>query len=305
MKLSLVLIIYRSKSASAEESSIFCSEVLKNKNIKSHRLDSDFDKNRIDKFFRKLTSLPEVIIVLGGDGTVLKSANALGNYDIPLLSFNVGGNLGFLTQEKSFLLNQSFIEILEKEEYTIDFRSRLHCDVFSNEGNPEKKIIKSYDALNDFYFKSVEDDISPTNQIQIEIDNEKVNEYKGDGLIISSSTGSTAYSLAAGGPIVHPSINAFVINPICPMSLASRPIIIPDSSKVIIRAVKNNNNRKIKLWKDGSKCMTIKQSDYCEINKKTKPCKMIKFNKSMSYYITLIKKLDWKGDLLLKNNQSN
>ena len=168
----------------------------------------------------------------------------------------------------------------------------------------KKKIIKSYDALNDFYFKSVEEDISPTNQIQIEINSEKVNEYKGDGLIISSSTGSTAYSLAAGGPIVHPSINAFVINPICPMSLASRPIIIPDTSKVIVRAVKKNKNE-IKLWKDGLKCMTIKESDYCEINKLTKPCKMIKFNRSVSYYIALTKKLDWNGDLSLKNDQSN
>ena len=149
--------------------------------------------------------------------------------------------------------------------------------------------IKSYDALNDFYFKSVEEDISPTNQIQIEINNEKVNEYKGDGLIISSSTGSTAYSLAAGGPIVHPSINAFILNPICPMSLASRPIIIPDTSKVVIRAVKKNK-REIKLWKDdGLKCMTIKESYYCEINKLTNPCKMIKFHKSISYYITLTK----------------
>ena len=87
------------------------------------------------------------------------------------------------------------------------------------------------------------------------------------------------------------------------MSLASRPIIIPDTSKVIIRAVQKNK-RKIKLWKDGSKCMTIKESNYCEINKVTKPCKMIKFDKSISYYIKLTKKLDWKGDLLLKSNQN-
>ena len=304
MKLSLVLIIYRSKSSIAKESSIFCEDALKDRNIKSNRMESDFENNQIETYFFSLASLPDLVIVLGGDGTVLKSANALVNYDIPLLCFNIGGNLGFLTQEKDFLFDHSFIEILEKEEFIIDFRNRLHCDVFSHENYKKRKLIKSYDALNDFYFKSVEDDISPTNQIQIEIDNEKVNEYKGDGLIISSSTGSTAYSMAAGGPIVHPSIDAFVINPICPMSLASRPIIIPDTSKVIIRTV-TKNKRKIKLWKDGSKCMTIKESDYCEINKLTKPCKMIKFDKSISYYITLIKKLDWKGDLSLKNNQSN
>ena len=89
-----------------------------------------------------------------------------------------------------------------------------------------------------------------------------------------------------------------------PYELASRPIIIPDTSKVIIRTMQKNK-REIKLWKDGSKCMTIKESDYCEINKLTTPCKMIKFNKSISYYKTLIKKLDWKGDLSLKNNQNN
>ena len=87
------------------------------------------------------------------------------------------------------------------------------------------------------------------------------------------------------------------------MSLASRPIVIPDKSKVIIRAVKESKGA-IKLWKDGSKCMTINQNDYCEIKKGSKPCKMIKFNENISYYKTLIKKLDWKGDLSLKNNQN-
>jgi len=208
--------------------------------------------------------------------------------------------LGFLTQEKEFLFDKSFIKILENEEYLIDFRNRLNCNVCIEGTSSEKKILKSFDALNDFYFKSVEEDISPTNQIQIAIDNEKVNEYKGDGLIISTSTGSTAYSMAAGGPIVHPSIAAMIINPICPMSLASRPIVIPNTSKVIIKPVKKSKGE-IKLWRDGSKCMTIKENYYCEIKKGQSPCKIIKFKKSTSYYSTLIKKLDWKGDLSKKN----
>ena len=215
MKLSLVLIIYRSDSSRAQEASKFCEEVLKAKNIKSSRVVSDFHKNEIEKHLCNPELQPNIGIVLGGDGTFLKCADALADYDIPLLSINIGGNLGFLTQEKDFLFDKSFIEILENEEYTIDFRNRLTCNVCTNGTNYEKKIIKSYDALNDFYFKSVEEDISPTNQIQIEIDNEKGNEYKGDGLIISTSTGSTAYSMAAGGPIVHPSIDAMIINPIC------------------------------------------------------------------------------------------
>ena len=299
MKLSLVLIIFRSNSSSALEASLFCEEVLKEKDIKSNRIESDFSKDGIEKYLCNSELRPDIVIVLGGDGTFLKCANALVEYDIPLLSINIGGNLGFLTQEKNFLFDKSFIEILEKEEYIIDLRNRLNCNVYCIETSSEQSI-KSYVALNDFYFKSVEEDISPTNQIQIEIDKEKVNEYKGDGLIISSSTGSTAYSMAAGGPIVHPNINAMIINPICPMSLASRPIVIPDTSTVIIKPIKKSKGA-IKLWRDGSKCMTIKQNYYCEIKKSISPCKIIKFKKSTTYYNTLIKKLDWKGDLSQKN----
>ncbi len=300
MKLSLVLIIYRSDSSIAQKASKFCEEVLKDKNIESIRIESDFNKDEIKKCLSNSEFQPNIGIALGGDGTLLKCANALADYDIPLLSINIGGNLGFLTQEKDFLFDKSFIEILEKEEYIIDLRNRLNCNICLSRTNHGGKIIKSYDALNDFYFKSTEEDVSPTNQIQIEIDNEKVNEYKGDGLIISTSTGSTAYSMAAGGPIVHPSVDAIIINPICPMSLASRPIVIPNTSKVIIRPVKKSKGA-IKLWRDGAKCMTIKETYYCEIKKGNSPCKIIKFKQSANYYNTLIKKLDWKGDLSLKN----
>jgi len=300
MKISLVLIVYRSDSFAALRASKFCEEVLKANQIKSNRIKSDFHRDEIKKYLCNSESQPDIGIVLGGDGTFLKCADALANYDIPLLSINIGGNLGFLTQEKDFLFDKSFIELLENEEYVIDFRNRLNCSVCINGTSSEKKIIKSYDALNDFYFKSVEEDISPTNQIQIEIDNEKVNVYKGDGLIISTSTGSTAYSMAAGGPIVHPNINAMIINPICPMSLASRPIVIPNTSKVIIKPIKKSKGE-IKLWRDGSKCMTIKENYYCEIKKGQLPCKIIKFKKSTNYYNTLIKKLSWKGDLSQQN----
>jgi NAD+ kinase len=109
--------------------------------------------------------------------------------------------------------------------------------------------------------------------------------------------------MAAGGPIVHPHIDAIIINPICPMSLASRPIVIPSTSKVIIKPVKKSKGE-IKLWRDGSKCMTIKENYYCEIKKGESPCQIIKFKDSANYYNTLIKKLDWKGDLSLKNSKN-
>ena len=298
MNISLVLIIYRSNSTIAKETSKYCEDIFNNKGIHSIRIDSDFNKTSLESKLKLNSKVPDLAVVLGGDGTVLKSVNVLIHFDIPLLNFNIGGNLGFLSQDKEFLLNESFLSLIEKDEFHINERNMLQCNVYSKSAIEKNNFLDSKDfyALNDFYFKSVETDISPTNQIEIEIDNEKVNEFKGDGLIISSTTGSTAYSMAAGGPIVHPSINAIVVNPICPMSLSSRPIVIPGSSKVIVRLVKNLNSS-IQLWKDGSKCITISYSECCELKKASKPARFISLKNSTSYYSTLIKKLDWKGNL--------
>ena len=147
MKLSLVLIIYRSDSSIAKEASKFCEEVLKAKNIKSNRIESDFHEDEIKKYLCNNELRPNIGIVLGGDGTFLKCANALADYHIPLLSINIGGNLGFLTQEKDFLFDKSFIEILENEEYTIDFRNRLKCNVCIIGTGLEKKNYKKLRRL--------------------------------------------------------------------------------------------------------------------------------------------------------------
>ena len=109
MKLSLVLIVYRSNSFISLEASKFCEEALKSKNIKSKRIESDLNKHEIEKFLCNAEIKPDIGIILGGDGTFLRCANALAHYDIPLLSINIGGNLGFLTQEKHFLVDKSFM----------------------------------------------------------------------------------------------------------------------------------------------------------------------------------------------------
>ena len=293
MKLSLVLIIYRSQSIIAEEAAKFCASVLNEKNIFSIKLESDFDKNSIENIFAK-EQKPNLVVVLGGDGTVLKSTDAIANQNIPMLSFNIGGNLGFLTQDKQFLLDKSFLELIEKDYFKIDSRSMLECNVFDeNHERSNTSKTSSFFALNDFYFKSKENDLCSTNQIKIEIDGESVNEYKGDGLIISSATGSTAYSMAAGGPIVHPLIDSIIINPICPMSLSSRPIIIPGISKILIKTL----SKELQIWKDGLKCISFNKSNYCLIQKSANITNMISLKNSTSYYNTLVQKLEWKGNL--------
>ena len=293
MKLSLVLIIFRSNSTIAEETATFCESVLNEKNILSIKLQSDFKKNNIEDIFAKKHQ-PDLVVVLGGDGTVLKSTDAIANQNIPMLSFNIGGNLGFLTQDKQFLLDKSFLELIEKDYFKIDSRSMLECNVFDeNHERSNTSKTSSFFALNDFYFKSKENDLCSTNQIKIEIDGESVNEYKGDGLIISSPTGSTAYSMAAGGPIVHPLIDSIIINPICPMSLSSRPIIIPGISKIVIKTI----SKELQIWKDGSKCVSFNKSDYCLIQKSSNITNMISLKNSTSYYNTLVQKLEWRGNL--------
>ena len=297
MKLSLVLIIYRSKSTIAKETTLFCENLLKSQKVNVIKLASNFDSKTLQTNLETYDNLPDLVIVLGGDGTVLKSANSLFNFNIPILSFNIGGNLGFLTQDRIFLTDKSFINILERDEFIIDERTMLQCNHYEiNLIDKKQSKISQFHALNDFYFKSIETDISPTNRIRIEINNEKVNEYKGDGLIISSATGSTAYSMAAGGPIVHPLINAFVINAICPMSLSSRPIVVPDNSKIVIKNINKEKNY-LQLWKDGTKCLILEGNNYCEIIKAPMPVKIISLNDNISYYSTLIKKLEWRGNL--------
>jgi len=297
MKLSLVLIIYRSKSTISLDKALFCENLLKSKKIDAIKISSNFDNKTLQTNLEINDNLPDLVVVLGGDGTVLKSSNALFKFNIPILSFNVGGNLGFLTQDRNFLIEKSFIDLIEKDEFKIDERTMLQCNHYEINliDKKQSKISELY-ALNDFYFKSIDTDISPTNRIRIEINDEKVNEYKGDGLIISSATGSTAYSMAAGGPIVHPLINAFVINAICPMSLSSRPIVIPDNSKIVIKNINKEKNC-LQLWKDGTKSLTLHENDYCEIIKAPKPVKIVSLNNSISYYSTLIKKLEWRGNL--------
>ena len=297
MKLSLVLIIYKSKSTIAKETASFCESLLEFQKIAVIKLASNFNNTTLQRNLEINDHLPDLVIVLGGDGTVLKSSNALFSFNIPILSFNIGGNLGFLTQDRKFLIEKSFIDLIKKDEFKIDERTMLQCNHYEiNLIDKKQSKISEFYALNDFYFKSIETDISPTNRIRIEINNEKVNEYKGDGLIISSATGSTAYSMAAGGPIVHPLINAFIINAICPMSLSSRPIVIPDNSQIVIKNINKEDNC-LQLWNDGSKCITLHKNEYCQIIKAPKPVKMVSLNNSISYYSNLIKKLEWRGNL--------
>ena len=128
------------------------------------------------------------------------------------------------------------------------------------------------------------------------IDGEVVDQYKGDGLILSTPTGSTAYSMASGGPIMHPNIEAIIVSPICPMSLSSRSIIVPASSRLVIKPLGDKTQR-VKLWQDGTGGELIEPGECCIIKRASNNAQMMILQQSTSYYRTLTQKLHWAGSL--------
>jgi NAD+ kinase len=180
------------------------------------------------KNFYSREDLPDgaqMIIVLGGDGTLLAAARAIGGREIPLFAVNLGG-LGFLT---SISIDQLYPELEQalRGEHRIGKRRMLDCEL-----SREDQIIASYSALNDVVITKTM--LARMIDLDAHVDNHFVAAYKADGLIISTPTGSTAYSLSAGGPIIFPSVAALCLTPICPHTLTNRPVIVPDTSVVQI-----------------------------------------------------------------------
>jgi NAD+ kinase len=239
---------------------------------------------------------PDLAVVLGGDGTVLGAARHMAPLGVPILCFNVGGHLGFLTHERKLLRDGS-----SAQADGLDLWQRLRDDRFALEQRMmlEARTDRSdavYGALNDFYFRPGLDEISPTCVLELEIDAEVVDQYRGDGLIISTATGSTGYSMAAGGPILHPGIEAIVVNPICPMSLSSRPVVVPPRSQLAVWPL-GEMGRRVRLWNDGALATVLEPGDRCDVRRSPHSALMVLLEQNPSYYRTLSRKLHWAGSL--------
>ena len=296
MILKSIWIIYKSKSETAKNKAYEFSEFLELNNIKSQVFENISESHILDNLLKDSNQLPNLAIVFGGDGTVLGASRHLAIYNIPILSFKVGGNLGFLTHDEKFLNGKSLLKKIESGQFSIQKRMMLeaHLNVHSN-----SKVLREKEtllALNDFYFRSNVDEVSPTCTLEVQIDGESVDTYRGDGLILSSPTGSTAYAMATGGPILHQDIDAIVVSAICPMSLSSRPIVIPSSSKISVKPTESMT-KKVRLWHDGVSSSILSPGEHCLINKSKHYAKMVILENSPSYYEKLTKKLYWAGSL--------
>lgn len=197
------------------------------------------EKNQAD--YEKMKKEADYIMIIGGDGTFLHSSHHFIGSDIPLLGINVG-RLGFLTDVETEELTKA-LEMIHNNNYKIEKRMMLKSIHYSQ----GEKISTSY-ALNDYVINRDPD--SQMLKIELYINNELVNKFRGDGLILATPTGSTAYSLSAGGPIINPrKIKAILITPICAHNLHLRPMIISAQEEIRIKV--DSDGRSVKGCADG------------------------------------------------------
>lgn len=223
----------------------------------------------------------DLIIVLGGDGTLLAAARVLNRNPVPILAVNLGG-LGFLTvitQEELF----ATLEAVLSGNYRSEKRVQIEGELIRAD-----EVISSFLALNDVVVNKGA--IARILDFDVLVDGKFISTYKSDGLIISTPTGSTAYSLAAGGPIVAPSVAAFVVTPICAHTLTNRPLVLPDSATIEI--VVKTQREAAYLTVDGQMGITAHSDDIVRMKKACSTVEIIQ-PPSRDYFEILREKLKW------------
>lgn len=229
----------------------------------------------------KIPPLVDLMIVLGGDGTLLSVARLIENRDVPILGVNLGG-LGFLTE---VTLDELFLtlEKIFKAEYTPDTRLMIRSQVFRQ----GERVVSSY-CLNDTVIsKGV---LARMIRLEVSINGQFVTSLRGDGLIVSTPTGSTAYSLSSGGPIINPSVEAMVFTPICPHTLTNRPIVIPSSATVNVTVKSREDGAMVTF--DGQVGFTLRPDDVVEITAAEHKITLIRAPEK-NFYAILREKLKW------------
>ncbi len=224
---------------------------------------------------------PELIIVLGGDGTLLSAARVFAQSQTPILSVNLG-SLGFLTEIPLADLYQT-LENWCNGVADIDLRTMMHAALLRN-----GKAIQQWDALNDVVV--AKGTIARMADYTVLIDDQLVATFRADGVIVSTPTGSTAYNLAANGPIVMPSVNAMVVTPICPHLLTIRPIVMPGESTIAIRVEGVPNQ--IILTIDGQEAVDLQLGDQVQCRRSNSSVRLLRLRPNGLFNV-LRSKLKW------------
>jgi NAD+ kinase len=229
----------------------------------------------------QVAAASDLLLVLGGDGTLLAAARVAAPRGIPILPINMG-SLGFLT---SFMLEELYpaLEDILAGRLTISERVMLHAEL-----ERSGKILDKQTVLNEVVINKGA--LARMIELELSIDQDFVCRYRADGLIVASPTGSTAYSLSAGGPIVHPSVESFIITPICPHTLSDRPVVIGDTS--IIEVNLTAGTESVFLTLDGQKGIPLQATDRVRVSRARQLLKLIQ-TPNKSYFKILRNKLKW------------
>ncbi len=223
----------------------------------------------------------DLIVVLGGDGTMISATRVTGKREVLVLGINYG-SLGYLTE---FRIEEMFdaIKMILEGNFAVDRRVMLYAELWRGEST-----LATGRVLNDVVINKAA--LARIIEIDVELNGLAVNRFRSDGLIVSTPTGSTAYNLSAGGPIIYPSMNAVVITPICPFTLTNRPIVVPDDAEIVLRLASNSGE--VLLTLDGQVGYELETGDLVKIRKSETTFNLVS-PPNRNYFDVLRNKLKW------------
>lgn len=223
----------------------------------------------------------DLILVLGGDGTMIATARMIGDAEVPVIGVNYGG-LGYLAE---FPIEELFaaLEAILSGQYQVQKRVMLGVELWRG-----KELITRNRVLNDVVVNKSA--LARIIEIEAYLDSQIVNLFRADGLIVATPTGSTAYNLSAGGPVIYPSMNAVVITPICPFTLSNRPIVVPDESSIEVRLM--TDKEEVALTLDGQVGFPLQVNDRIVISKSNTSFNLVQ-PPNRNYFDVLRDKLKW------------
>jgi NAD+ kinase len=240
-----------------------------------------YSKGQQEVLRSQMSSRPlDLVVVLGGDGTLLSAVRATASTDAPLLGVNLG-SLGFLTDVPLPALF-SMLETIAHGTAPLEKRSLMRCELLRGD-----KVLGSYLAFNDVVVNKTA--LARLNHYELFVDKSFVASFRADGMIVATPTGSTAYSLSAGGPVVMPTVNAFVITPVAPHSLTHRPLVVPDSA--VVEILLRSDEEVAYLSLDGQPGLDLKDGD--RVRCRSSEHKVSLFRTDADFFHVLRTKLKW------------
>lgn len=295
MQLERVIIAHKAGSSTSKAWAERYATALEARNCNVLMGPSGVNDNPYPVFLASAHGEIDLAIVLGGDGGVLAAARQLATEGIPILALNVGGHLGFLTEPSELAAEvEVVLDRLQGDRYAVQQRMMLEAQLVEGSRTHPEPASDVFYCLNEMCVKPSSEDRMPTSLLEVEVDGDMVDQFQGDGLLVATPTGSTCYTASASGPILHPGMDAIAVTPICPLSLSSRPFVLPSGSVVSIWPV-NDTELNTKLWTDSALGTKIWPGQRVRVYKSEHCAKLIVLREDYSFYATLREKLSWAG----------